>query len=224
MQLCPLLYICKHQHLPAREQTHFQLPSEGSHGYCLCSDPYILEGTAVPMRHVFQSFHWRKCLFLPECTLPEAPALLSDAPAVLQGHNLNETDIFFFDVVVLCMRMIYAQRIFLCSNIISQRQIKLKQIISFTGNGRNGIMRFSLCFRKHKGFLICISSPYLQNMRSKIDQTFFHPYDGFEEQTAAILQFPPLHLHIPESLHFSQWGLLPWQRYNGLPGNDHGLK
>ena len=71
------------------------------------------------------------------------------------------------------MRMIYAQRIFLCRNIISQRQIKLKQIISFTGNGRNGIMRFSLCFRKHKGFLICISSPYLQNMRSKIDQTFF---------------------------------------------------
>lgn len=53
MQLCPLLYICKHQHLPAREQTHFQLLYEEPLQYCLYQDDRTSEGILLPTAHVF---------------------------------------------------------------------------------------------------------------------------------------------------------------------------
>jgi len=57
MQLCPLLYICKHQHLPTREQTHFQLLYEEPLQYCLYQDDRTSEGILLPTAHVFQSSH-----------------------------------------------------------------------------------------------------------------------------------------------------------------------
>lgn len=36
-----------------------------------------------------------------------------------QAHNLDQTDILLLNMMVLCMRMIYAKRIFFCGNIVS---------------------------------------------------------------------------------------------------------
>ena len=39
-------------------------------------------------------------------------------------HNLDQTDIFFFDMMQLCMRMIYAKRMLLGRDVVAQHQIQ----------------------------------------------------------------------------------------------------
>ena len=73
-------------------------------------------------------------------------------------------------MVQLLMGMIYAQRKFLCGNVIAQHQIQLIHIPVFAGNGRNGIVRLSLCFCEYKGRLIGIAAPHLQHMVTQLNE------------------------------------------------------
>ena len=36
-----------------------------------------------------------------------------------KSHNLDQTDVLLLNMMILCMRMIYAQRILLCSDVVS---------------------------------------------------------------------------------------------------------
>ena len=87
-----------------------------------------------------------------------------------KSHNLDQTNIFFFDVMVFCMRMVNAKRMLFCGDIVSQSQIQLKHFSHLTGNRSNGIVGLAICLCIDEGSFICISSPYLQYMRSQIDQ------------------------------------------------------
>ena len=76
-------------------------------------------------------------------------------------HDFNKADILFLDMMQLLVGMINAQRMFFCGNIISENQIQLIGIAAFSGDGSNGIMRFSISFSKDKGGFIRIASPRL---------------------------------------------------------------
>ena len=73
-------------------------------------------------------------------------------------------------MMVLCMWMIYAKRIFFCGNIVSQSQIQLIHITFFTCDRSDRIMRFTIRFCKNECSLICIASPNLQHMSCQINQ------------------------------------------------------
>ena len=88
-----------------------------------------------------------------------------------QTHNLDQTDIFLFDMVILCMRMINTKRIFLCCNIVSQCQIQFKHISDLTCDRCDRIVRFTVCLCKNKCSFVCIASPHFQYMCCQFYQT-----------------------------------------------------
>lgn len=76
-----------------------------------------------------------------------------------QTHHLDQANVFPLDMMKLFMRMVYAQRMLLGSNIIAQHQIQLILLPSFSRNGSDGIVRFSVSLRIDKGCFIGIASP-----------------------------------------------------------------
>ena len=90
-----------------------------------------------------------------------------------KSHYLDQTDVFFLDMVVLCVRMVNAERVLLCRNIIPKRQIQFVHTVFHSCNRSDGIMRLSVCLGKDKCRFICISSPCFQYMIRKVDQSLF---------------------------------------------------
>lgn len=88
-----------------------------------------------------------------------------------KSHNLDQTNVFFLDVMILSMRMINTKRMLLCCDIVSQCQVKFIHIADFTRDRSNRIMRLSICLCKNKCRFIGVSSPYFQHMSRKIHQT-----------------------------------------------------
>ena len=78
-------------------------------------------------------------------------------------HNLNQTNIFFLDMMKVRMRMVNAQRMFLRRNVIPKHQIQFKLISLLTGNRGNGVVLFAICLGIDKSCLICIAAPCIQD-------------------------------------------------------------
>ena len=55
--------------------------------------------------------------------------------------------------------MIYAQRVFLGGDVVSQHQVKLVHIAVLAGNGSDGVVRLAVSFRKDESSLIGVASP-----------------------------------------------------------------
>ena len=86
-------------------------------------------------------------------------------------HNLNQADVFFLDVVQVAVRMVHTQRMFFCGDVVTQYQIQFIFVSTFSGDRCDGVMRFSICFRKDKGIFVCITTPIFQKHISAINQT-----------------------------------------------------
>ena len=113
------------------------------------------------------------------------PARLKEELELLEEYILEGKDIAsnekiekhaawaaeFLNVMILCMRMIYTKRIFLCCDVVSQSQIQFKHIACFTCDRCDRVVRFFVCLCKNKCSFISISSPYFQYMSCQIDQT-----------------------------------------------------
>ena len=87
-----------------------------------------------------------------------------------ESHNLDQSDVLFLDVMILCVRMIYAQRMLLCGDIVSQRQIQLEDVPLLSGDRSDGIVRFPVRLRVDEGVFVGIASPCLQHMCGEIHQ------------------------------------------------------
>ena len=88
-----------------------------------------------------------------------------------QSHNLNQSDIFFLNMMQLCMGMIHSKRVLLRGDVIAQNQIQFIISSPFPGYGGNGIMRLSIGFGIDKGRFIRVSAPFFQNYISKGNQS-----------------------------------------------------
>ena len=80
-----------------------------------------------------------------------------------QPHDLNQADVFLFDMVQLCMGVIYAKRVLLRCNVVAEYQIQFKFAVPFAGNGRDGIMRLPFRFSKNERRFIRIAPPFCQD-------------------------------------------------------------
>ena len=120
------------------------------------------------------------------------------------------------------MGMVYAQRELLSGNIIAQHQIQFKGIPNLSGNGRNGVVRLSVCLGKDKCVLIRISSPCFQNNHPPAQSACPGLLPEASARTWARIRFPLPRPHTLLWKNASLWALLPWQRYNDPPGNGHG--
>ena len=79
----------------------------------------------------------------------------------------------FFDVMQVCVRVVYTQRVLLCGDVIAQCQVKLVQTVVHSGNRGDGVVRLSFCFCIDEGFLIGIASPGLKDVVRQINDPVF---------------------------------------------------
>ena len=78
-------------------------------------------------------------------------------------HNLNQADVFLFDMVQLCMRMVNAHGMFFCGNVVAQHQIQFVVVTTFSCDGGNGIVRLPICFSIDKCLFVCVVAPFIKN-------------------------------------------------------------
>ena len=64
-----------------------------------------------------------------------------------KAHNLDQSDIFFLDVVQLVMRMIEAERVLVRCEVVPKNQVQLILFAPAAGNRRDRIMRSVVRFR-----------------------------------------------------------------------------
>lgn len=87
-----------------------------------------------------------------------------------QTHDLDQTDIFFLDVMQLRVRMVNTKRILIRRDVIAEHQIQLIEIAILSGNRRDRVVRFSVRLGINKGILIRIAAPCTQHFFAKINQ------------------------------------------------------
>ena len=87
-----------------------------------------------------------------------------------QTHDLDQTDIFFLDVMQLRVRMVNTKRIFIRRDVIAEHQIQLVEIAVLSGNRRDRIVRFSVRLSINKSILIRIAAPCTQHLFTQINQ------------------------------------------------------
>ena len=61
-----------------------------------------------------------------------------------QTHDLDEADIFLFDMVQFCVRVEHAQRVLLGGDVIAQHQIQLIFAVPHPGDGGDGVVRLAV--------------------------------------------------------------------------------
>ena len=77
-----------------------------------------------------------------------------------KAHNLNEADIFFFDVVILGMRMEDAKRMLFAGNVAAQCKKNLVGIIfKLADNGGNRVVRLAISLCVNRDRLVGIVAP-----------------------------------------------------------------
>ena len=133
-------------------------------GWIFCLDPIH------PVRMLLQHFITTDVSAFQDSCLQRFHLSFQAGRKYRQPHYFDQTDIFFLYVMQFCMGMIYAQGMLLCSDIISQHQIHLKIIASFSGYGSDGVVRFSVCLRKDKCRFIGVASPRQKDPIRQLDQ------------------------------------------------------
>ena len=85
-----------------------------------------------------------------------------------QTHDLNETDVFFFDVVQLLVWMVEAQRVFFCRQIIPQHEVKLVLAVPHPRDRRDGVVRLAVGLREDHRVGVRIAAPLRQDFARKV--------------------------------------------------------
>ena len=125
-----------------------------------------------PVCMFFQSFVGTDVFLLDDIICQILKLCFQSCRQDCQTHNFDQTDVFFFDVMFLCMRMIYAKRILICRQVVSQSQIQFKHIADFSCDRCDRVMWLSICLSKDVCIGVGIASPCTKYMVSQIDQTF----------------------------------------------------
>lgn len=84
-----------------------------------------------------------------------------------KSHNLNKADVLFFDVMILCMRMVNTERAFVRRDVVAQCQIEFERIAHFSCDRRDRVVRLSVSLGEYKRILIRVTSPAVQDMLAR---------------------------------------------------------
>ena len=68
------------------------------------------------------------------------------------------------------MRMIYAKRMLLCGDVVSEHKVKLIVSVTTSCYRCDSVVWLSICLCKNKCFFICIASPCKKNLICKINK------------------------------------------------------
>ncbi len=69
----------------------------------------------------------------------------------------------------LRVRVIYTERMLLCGDIVAQGEIQLIETVFPAGDRGDRVVRCALCLCEDESFFICVRTPFLQDMVSKLD-------------------------------------------------------
>ena len=68
----------------------------------------------------------------------------------------------------LRMGVVYAERVFLCGDVIAKGQVKFKKFSASAGDGSDRIVRRSVCLSEDERALVRVAAPLIQDMLSQI--------------------------------------------------------
>ena len=93
-----------------------------------------------------------------------------------KSHYLDQTNVLFFDIMPLCMWMIYSKRMLFCCNIVAERKIQLICIPNFSCDWSDRVVWLSICVRKYKRRFVCICLLYTsRSFPQKYFKIFYRP-------------------------------------------------
>ena len=87
-----------------------------------------------------------------------------------QSHDFDQSDVFFFNMMQLGMGMVHPERMLTGGDIVAQDQVQLIIFSTLSGDGRDGVMIFSLRPGKDESLLIRITAPAPEDPVSQVDQ------------------------------------------------------
>ena len=188
-RLCPLWCICIHRHL-LRTSLNTRPISVRMISVMLSSVYLIIfrQKFLYPVRMLRKRLIRAKILFLKDRGLKRCHFIFQTRRQYGKTHNLDQTDIFFFDMMQLCVRMIYAKRMFLGRDVIAQHQIQFEILSAFARNRCDRVVRLSVGLREYKCRLIRIATPCKQDLIRKVDQTILYLFRKYGSRTSAILR------------------------------------
>ena len=76
-----------------------------------------------------------------------------------ETHDLDEADVFFFDMVELCVGVVDAQRMLRRGDVVAQHQIELELAIPHPGDGGDGVVRLAVGLGVDKAALVGVAPP-----------------------------------------------------------------
>ena len=86
-----------------------------------------------------------------------------------QTHDLDEADVLFFDVMILCMRMVNTERAFVRRDVVAQCQIEFERIAHFSCDRRDRVVRLAVGLGVNECRLVRICAPLAKDVVRKID-------------------------------------------------------
>ena len=79
-----------------------------------------------------------------------------------QAHYFDQTNVFFFDVVQLRVRMKNPQRMLVARAVIAQHQIQFKHTLAHTRNRCDGVVWRVMGLRKNPHRRVAVPAPIVQ--------------------------------------------------------------
>ena len=125
----------------------------------------IQAGSCPPSPHVF-SISGLLRISLPSTmySASSASSFFQSGWQHCQSHYFDQADVFFLDVMILSMRVIYPQWMFFCRNIITQGKIQFEHAVPHSRDRSDRIVWLSICIRIDECIFICIVSPASEDM------------------------------------------------------------
>ena len=78
-----------------------------------------------------------------------------------KSHDLNQADVFLFDVVQAWVGVIESERSVLGGEVVSEHQIALKRAVAHPRNRRDGVVRRAVGEGKHRRRFVGVGAPML---------------------------------------------------------------
>ena len=87
-----------------------------------------------------------------------------------KSHDLDEPDIFFFDIVLVGVRVEHTEGIFGSREIVAQHEVKLIVVSATAGNGSHRVVRHAVGLGKYHGSGVAVCAPRVKYAVGKCNE------------------------------------------------------
>ena len=97
--------------------------------------------------------------------------LLQAAGQHRQTHDLDEADVFLFDVVELGVGVVDAQRVFRRGDVVAEHEVQLESAVPHPGDGGDGVVRLTVGLSVDEAGFVGVVAPCGQDLVGQVHQT-----------------------------------------------------